>query len=263
MLAVIGGTGVYDPAMLEDAREERVDTPYGAVTVTVGRLASAADARRVAFLARHGAGHATPPHRVNYRANVWALRELGVRRVLATAAVGSLREDLEPGRFVLVDQFLDFTKSRPATFYDGEGRGVVHVDVSEPYCPHLRAILASACGDLGIPHAAGGTYVCTEGPRFETPAEIRMFARLGGDVVGMTGVPEVVLARELSLCYATVAMVTNYAAGISPRPLTHSEVVEVVNANAARLRALFLRALAAIPEERACRCGDPVEIHGI
>ncbi len=263
MLAVIGGTGVYDPALLEAVREERVDTPYGRVTVLVGRLAEAPDGRQVAFLARHGVGHSTPPHRVNYRANVWALKELGVRRVLATAAVGSLRAALEPGHFVLVDQFLDFTKSRPATFYDGDGRGVVHVDVSEAYCPHLRAILAAACRGLGIRHHEGGTYVCTEGPRFETPAEIRMFAQLGGDVVGMTGVPEVVLAREVSLCYATVAMVTNYAAGISPRPLTHSEVLQVVDANAAHLRALFARTLAAIPAERACRCGDPVEIHGL
>lgn len=259
-LAVIGGTGVYDPSMLVDVREERRETPYGAALVRLGRFAATGEP--VAFLARHGAGHSVPPHQVNYRANLLALKDLGVERVLATAAVGSLTRDVAPGTFVLVDQFLDFTKGRPSTYYEN-GRGVAHVDVSDPYCPELRALLGEAAAEMDIPVRAGGTYVCTEGPRFETPAEIRMYAGFGGHVVGMTGVPEVVLARELSLCYATIAMVTNCAAGISPTPLTHSEVLAVMNANAARLRALLGRVLGGIPRERACACGRPLEVHGL
>ncbi len=301
-LAVIGGTGVYDPSMLEGVREELVDTPYGPVSVRIGRLATggarlptdgegrdrsigggrgpaadgggsgAARGEEVAFLSRHGTGHAVPPHRVNHRANVWALKSLGVERVLATAAVGSLSRDMKPGDFVLLDQFLDFTRGRASTFYEGAKplnpgapRGVVHVDVTAPYCPDLRRVLADTAAELGVTCHPAGTYVCTEGPRFETAAEIRMYAQLGGHVVGMTGVPEVVLARELSLCYAAVAMVTNFAAGIADRPLTHSEVVEVMAANAANLRALFGRVLAALAlagGEQSCRCGEPVEVHG-
>lgn len=260
-LAVIGGTGVYDPTLLEGVREETIETPYGPALARFGRFAATGE--DVAFLARHGSGHSVPPHRVNYRANVWALKQLGCERVLATAAVGSLAQDIPPGQFVLIDQFLDFTKGRPSTFYDGDRTGVAHVDVSEPYCPELRVLLAGAARDLDIPAREGGTYTCTEGPRFETPAEIRMLAQLGGHVVGMTGVPEVVLAREVSLCYATIAMVTNYAAGISPTPLTHSEVLGVMNANAARLRALLVRVLAAVPRERSCACGRPVEVYGL
>lgn len=258
-LAVVGGTGVYDPALLADAREVTVRTPYGEAQALVGRLPATGEA--VAFLARHGRRHSLPPHRINYRANVWALWELGVERILATAAVGSLAPEIPPGTFVLVDQFLDFTRARPSTFYDGE-RGVAHVDVSVPYCPELRALLAAAGAELGIPVREGGTYVCTEGPRFETPAEIRMFAGLGGHVVGMTGVPEVVLARELSLCYATVAMATNYAAGIATRPLTHREVLAVMDANLTRLRALLALVLARVPRERACPCPAPLEVFG-
>lgn len=261
-LAVIGGTGVYDPSLLSDVREETVATPYGPAQVTAGRLAAGGDVE-VLFLARHGRGHSVPPHRINYRANIWALRELGADRVVATAAVGSLRPEIKPGEVVIVDQFLDFTKSRCSTFFDGEGKGVAHVDVSKPYCPGLRPALAGAAQAAGVTAHAGGTYVCTEGPRFETPAEIRMFARLGGDVVGMTGVPEVVLARELSLCYASVATVTNYAAGISTEPLTHREVLEVMAANAATMRAILRRTLAAVPRDRGCACGAPLEVFGI
>ncbi|WPD20269.1 S-methyl-5'-thioadenosine phosphorylase [Thermaerobacter composti] len=249
-LAIIGGTGVYDPAILEDVREETVVTPYGRATVRIGTFRGL----EVVFLARHGAGHTVPPHRINYRANIYALAALGVRRVVATAAVGSLRRALAPGHFVLVDQFLDFTKNRVATFFEGGEQGVVHVDVTEPYCPEIRARLAEAGAALGLAVTNGGVYVCTEGPRFETPAEIRMFERLGGDVVGMTSVPEVVLAREAGLCYATVAMVTNYAAGMAGQPLTHEEVLEVMAANGANLRRLILEALPGLAAAPTCRC---------
>jgi len=253
-VAIVGGTGVYDPGVLDHWEERVVRTPYGEARVALGEYRGI----RVGFLARHGPGHRVPPHRVNYRANIWALRELGLARVLATAAVGSLNPDMKPGDFVLVDQFIDFTRRRESTFFEGGEAGVVHVDFTEPYCPELRAVLARAARELAIEAHQGGVYVCTEGPRFETPAEIRAFRLLGGDLVGMTNVPEVVLAREANLCYALVAAVTNFAAGISATPLTHQEVLEVMAANAARLRSLLWRAVEMIPPERQCRCGQAV-----
>lgn len=248
--ALIGGTGVYDPATLSDVREETVSTPYGDVRVKVGTYRG----KEVAFVARHGEKHSVPPHRINYRANIWALRRLGVERIIATTAVGSLNLDMRPGEFVFCNQFLDFTKGRPSTFFEGGPDGVVHVDFTEPYCPELRGVLAEAARALGLGFHREGTYVCTEGPRFETPAEIKAYQRLGGDVVGMTGVPEVVLAHEAGICYSTVSMVTNFAAGISPQPLTHEEVLEVMAQNAERLRRLAMLALESVPEARGCRC---------
>lgn len=270
-LAVIGGTGVYDPSWLQVLGQEEVETPYGRVMVLRGSLVTGesggrpgtSGGREVYFLARHGRRHAVPPHRVNYRANIAALRELGVARVVATAAVGSLRPEIEPGLMLLPDQFLDFTRGRPSSFYEGDGTGVAHVDMSEPYCPELRRALVAQAARLGFPCREGGVYVCTEGPRFETPAEIRAFALLGGDVVGMTGVPEVCLAREAGLCYATVATVTNHAAGIATHRLTHSEVLAVMEANAERLRRLLAAVLAELPEERGCACGEPLEVFGL
>ncbi|MEW6725712.1 S-methyl-5'-thioadenosine phosphorylase [Desulforudis sp. 1088] len=258
-IAVIGGTGVYSPDILSDVRDQTVQTKYGDVTLKVGRFKD----REVAFLARHGSGHTVPPHLVNYRANIMALKKLGVQCILATAAVGSLNPAMKPGDMVFVDQFLDFTKSRPQTFFEGGEDGVVHVDLTEPYCPELRDVLARSAWTLRLSAHSGGTYACSEGPRFETPAEINMIRQLGGDLVGMTGVPEVVLAREAEICYATIAMVTNFAAGISPARLTHREVVEVMEINAENLRKLIMYAVMAIDPERACACrwavsGGPV-----
>ncbi len=250
-LAIIGGTGVYDPRILSDIREEEVLTPYGDVRLRVGTYAG----EEVAFLPRHGAKHSVPPHLINYRANIWALKHLGVERVVATTAVGSVNKAMKPGDFVIIDQFLDFTKARAATFFEGGEQGVVHTDFTEPYCPECRKVLLESAATLGITAHDGGCYVCTEGPRFETPAEIRMFAQLGGDLVGMTNVPEVVLAREAGLCYATVSMVTNFGAGISPNALTHEEVLEVMAENGENLKKLIMAALTAIPAERGCTCG--------
>jgi 5'-methylthioadenosine phosphorylase len=246
--AIIGGTGVYHPALLENPCTETVDTPYGPAQVTLGEYRG----QSVAFMSRHGAGHQIPPHLVNYRANIWALKSLGVTQVFATAAVGSLRRDIKPGSLVIVDDFLDFTKSRPVTFFD-QGT-VVHVDMTDPYCARLRKALEDTATTLGLHVVHGGTYVCTEGPRFETPAEIRMYQSLGAAVVGMTSVPEVVLAKEAELCYATVCMVTNYAAGISDAPLTHDEVVSVMRAGVNTIRRLFFETLSRLNGERNCRC---------
>ena len=219
--AIIGGTGV-DHFTLTEQRVITVETPYGSVEPVVGKLAN----RETVFMSRHGRGHATPPHLVNYRANIWALRKLGVRKILATAAVGSLSTNFRLGELVLLDQFLDFTKSRPPTFYEGGKQGVLHVDMTEPYCSAVRQVIMDASKQLGFAVKNGACYVCTEGPRFETPAEIRMFQSLGADLVGMTSVPEVVLARELGMCYASIGMVTNEAAGIATHLLTHAEVME-------------------------------------
>jgi 5'-methylthioadenosine phosphorylase len=255
-IAIIGGTGIYNPELFEDIKDERIGTPFGEVAVKVGKYGG----KEIAFLARHGEGHVIPPHLVNYRANIWGLKLLGVKSILATAAVGSLNAGMKPGQFVFVDQFLDFTKSRPQTFVE---KGVVHLDMTDPYCPELRKLFAETAEKLGLEHHTGGTYVCSEGPRFETPAEIRMYRHSGGDVVGMTSVPEVVLAREAGICYATIAMVTNFAAGISVRRLSHQEVVEAMNENLDNIRRLILTAVSRLDPERNCRCQEMLFDPGI
>jgi 5'-methylthioadenosine phosphorylase len=234
---------------LEGQKEVLADTPYGQVEVTTGSL----DGQEVMFLSRHGRQHVLPPHAVNYRGNIWALRALGARKIIATAAVGSLSPSLLPGDLVLPDQFLDFTKKREGTFYQG-GEGVLHVDMTEPYCPEIRNIILQSASELQLKVQAQGVYVCTEGPRFETPAEIRMFHQWGGDMVGMTGVPEVVLAREGGLCYASIALVTNMAAGIADHPLSHAEVAAMTKSLGKTLAALLGRTLKNLGMERNCSC---------
>lgn len=250
--AIIGGTGVYDAALLEAPETLTIDTPYGQAAAIVGLHKG----KRVAFMPRHGVHHSIPPHLINYRANIHALKELGVTQVLATAAVGSLQLAHPPGSLLLVDDFLDFTKSRPTTFFDKER--VVHVDVTDPYCGRLRSQVQQAGAALAIDLRSGGTYVCTEGPRFESPAEIRLYQSFGAAVVGMTSVPEVVLAKEAELCYATVCMVTNFAAGISQTPLTHEEVVAEMANNVHRLRDLFFKTIEQTNRVRDCRCSTAV-----
>lgn len=249
-LAIIGGTGVYDPSILKNITRIDMDTPYGPISCQTGLLAD----RQIVFIPRHGSKHSIPPHLINYRANIWALKKLGVRRILATTAVGSLNPAMKPGDFVLADQFLDFTKSRAATFYEGGERGVVHVDMTYPYCAELRREISKIASELHLSAHAAGCYVCTEGPRFETPAEINAYARLGGDVVGMTGVPEAVLAREAEMCYVTVSMVTNFAAGISEDCLTHQEVLDTMRLNSDNIRRLIARTLEITNPGIDCSC---------
>ena len=211
MYAIIGGSGLAKLSALEGARRQVMRTPYGEPSgaLTFGRLAGA----EVVFLARHGYGHTLAPHEINYRANLWALRELKVEGVLSVATVGGIRSDLGPGTLVLPDQIIDYTHSRKSTYFEGSEMPVIHVDFTEPYTPTLRARLltaAQACGEALID---GGAYACTQGPRLETAAEIERIARDGGDMVGMTGMPEAALAREAALDYATLAVVVNHAAG--------------------------------------------------
>lgn len=255
-LAVIGGTGFYHPDILEDNREISIKTTFGEVQLITGTYQS----QPLAFLARHGRQHALPPHRINYRANIAALKEIGAQRVLSATAVGSLKEQLTPGTLVITDQFIDFTKNRRHTFYDGENeKGVVHTDFTNPYCPQIREHLKTVLHSKGIPFAGQGTYLCTEGPRYETPAEIRAFALWGADLVGMTNVPEVTLAREAGLCYANLSLVTNFAAGISPHPLSHQEVVVMMQEKLNLIREIFMETLVSLPPERKCRCWQKEE----
>ncbi len=254
-IGLIAGSGAED--LYDDAqpRPETISTDYGHVPVF---LLDAGGDREVVLLPRHGKEHSIPPHRINYRANIRALEGLGCRSVLATNAVGSMNEEMEPGDFVVCDQFIDFTKQRPLTFFDGDDGEVRHVDVTEPYCPRLRADLREACATaLDEELHPAGVYVCAEGPRFETAAEIAMYAQLGGDVVGMTGVPEAVLAREAGLCYATVCVVSNWAAGISDTPISHEEVIEIMADREADLNALLREAVERVEDDEDCGCRQP------
>jgi len=251
-VAIIGGTGAYSNSLLEDEHEITVDTKFGSVKMSQGNYSG----RKVYFMARHGGGHTVPPHLVNYRANIAALKKLGVDAIISTAAVGTLRQEMPPGSRVVIDQFIDFTKNRTLTFYEGKEGFVVHTDVTEPYCPEVRTAILKAGARLPLKLIDGGCYVCCEGPRFETPAEIKMIGQWGGDLVGMTNIPEVVLAREAGLCYATLALVTNYAAGISAIPLTHKEVLEEMDKGKPELDRLLAACIEEIDAEHKCSCGN-------
>ncbi|MFF5291319.1 S-methyl-5'-thioadenosine phosphorylase [Paractinoplanes globisporus] len=250
-IGVIGGSGLY--ALLEDAEEFELSTPYGPPSdpITVAEVGG----RRVAFLPRHGRDHRYPPHRIPYRANLWALRSLGVRQVLAPCAVGGLRPELGPGTFVVPDQLIDRTSGRVQTFYD---EGAVHVSFADPYCPNGRAALLEAGRD--VDPVDGGTMVVVEGPRFSTRAESKWFTSIGGTVVNMTGHPEAVLARELALCYTTIALVTDLDAGVEgDHGVTQEEVFRVFGENTARLRGVLLEAVTKLPAVRDCPCATALE----
>jgi len=235
-IAIIGGTG-FGQSLVSGTPETR-DTPYGAASVTRADLG---DGLELVFLARHGAGHSLPPHRINHRANIAALRDLGVEGVLATAAVGSLQKEIAPGDFVILDDFLDLTHGEVVTFFHMPGQ-VRHTDFSEPYDSGLRQTLL-VTQEPGLPAHARGTYLCVSGPRYETPAEVRLFARWGADVVGMTGAPEAILCREAGLRYAGVALATNYGTGLLPGvPLSHADVEAQMASRRDALAAWLLRA---------------------
>ena len=211
MLAIIGGSGLTQLANLEVTRREIMRTPYGdpSGAVTLGLIRGAP----VAFLARHGHGHTIPPHKVNYRANMWALAQHEVKYIVSVASVGGIRSDLGPGTLAVPDQIIDYTYGREFTYFHGDDRSVVHVDFTQPYCEALRQRLLRAAEQASEAIVAGGTYAATQGPRLESAAEIDRLERDGADMVGMTGMPEAALARELGLCYAAVAVIVNHAAG--------------------------------------------------
>ncbi len=258
-IGVIGGSGFY--SFLDDVTEITVKTPYGAPSdsLFLGELAG----RKVAFLPRHGRDHRLPPHRINYRANLWALRSVGVRQVLGPCAVGGLREEYGPGTLLVPDQLVDRTKSRTQTFFDGEPLAdgtvpkVVHMTFADPYCPAGRAVAVAAARGRGWEPVDGGTMVVIEGPRFSTRAESRWHAAQGWSVVGMTGHPEAVLARELGLCYTSMSLVTDLDAGAETgEGVSHEDVLRVFGENVDRLREVLFDAVGALPKtaDRSCLC---------
>ncbi|MEJ8657882.1 MULTISPECIES: S-methyl-5'-thioadenosine phosphorylase [Streptomyces] len=260
-IGVIGGSGFY--SFLENVTEAEIPTPYGSPSDSLffGEIAG----RRIAFLPRHGRSHRLPPHRINYRANLWALRSVGVRQVLGPCAVGGLRPEYGPGTLLVPDQLVDRTKARADTYFDGEPLSngevpkVVHVSLADPYCPSGRAAALAAARGRDWEAVDGGTLVVVEGPRFGTRAESRWHAAMGWSVVGMTGHPEAALARELELCYTTMTLVTDLDAGAeSGEGVSHGEVLKVFAANVDRLRDVLFDAVAGLPanEDRDCLCGN-------
>ena len=252
-IGVIGGSGLY--ALLDDAREVVVDTPYGPPSdpLVVGQVRG----RTVAFVPRHGRDHRFPPHRIPYRANLWALRSIGVRQVLAPCAVGGLQPHLGPGALVVPDQLVDRTSGRVQTFHD---TGAVHVSFADPYCPSGRAVAVAAAEDAAWGVTDGGTMVVVEGPRFSTRAESRWFSGQGWSVVNMTGHPEAVLARELALCYTAIALVTDLDAGVEGGDsVTQEEVFRFFGENTARLRELLFDVVAGLPAEPECACRSSLD----
>lgn len=246
IIGIIGGSGFYKPD--NDSQKKTINTPFGDALVHLTQLGN----KEVAFITRHKVGHSIPPHLVNYRANIYALHHLGVSRIITTSAVGSLNKDIAPGNFVVPDQFIDFTIGRPKTFFDGKFEttlysgekrsGVIHVDLTNPYCPDIRKVITTTGKKLKMDIQEKGVYVCTEGPRFETPAEINSFRILGGTLVGMTSASECILARELGMCYSTICLVTNFAAGMQDK-ISVSEVFKVFDEKIVDLRKLIGKTL--------------------
>ncbi|MEO3812045.1 S-methyl-5'-thioadenosine phosphorylase [Sphaerisporangium sp. B11E5] len=250
-IGVIGGSGFY--SLLEDAKEIEVTTPYGPPSdiITVGQIGD----HSVAFVPRHGRDHRYPPHRIPYRANLWALRSLGVRQVVAPSAVGSLRADYGPGTLVIPDQLVDRTSGREQTYY--ESGGAVHVPFADPYCPRGRTLAYDKAVAEGWPAVDGGTLVIIEGPRFSTRAESKWFSSNGWSIIGMTGHPEAVLARELALCYTPLALVTDHDAGVETgEGVTQEEVLSFFAANSQRMRTLVGAVITDLTLDRTCPCPD-------
>jgi 5'-methylthioadenosine phosphorylase len=252
-LGILGGSGLYAMAGLEAARELALDTPFGAPSDAY--MAGSIGGREVVFLARHGRGHRLMPTEINFRANICGFKMLGVERLVSVSAVGSLKEDLRPLDVVLPDQFIDWTRQRPSTFF---GNGVVaHVSLADPVCPVLRSTLRAAADGVAVRLHDGGTYLCMEGPQFSTRAESHLYRSFGLDVIGMTNVQEAKLAREAEICYATMAMVTDYDCWrAEEEAVTVQEVVARLNDNAANAQKILARALARIPATRDCACRD-------
>ena len=247
-IGIIGGTGLYN--LLEKPHSIDVETPYGKPSgeVEVGMI----NGVEVAFIPRHGKKHTIPPHKVNYRANIWALDSIGVRRVIAVNAVGSLREELGPGTVMIPDQFVDFTRRRELTFFDGPE--VYHISAADPFCPEMNAVLHRTAKEIDDTAHLGGSYVTVEGPRFSTRAESKMFRQFA-DIIGMTLVPEVNLADEMSMCYSVLATVTDYDVW-SEKPVEAAEVFKTMKENEEKVTEIISRSVPEINRERHCSCKD-------
>jgi 5'-methylthioadenosine phosphorylase len=253
-IGIIGGTGLYDPKLLKNIQEVEVNTPYGAPSdsFTIGELSG----KCVAFLARHGRKHTIRPTDVNSRANMFAFKKLGVTRILAVSTVGSLKEEYKPGELAFVDQFIDRTTRREQSFYTQDK--VCHISVADPMCPEIRKTLITVAKAAKINAHTTGTYVCIEGPRFSTKAESRMFQQWGADVVGMTMVPECVLAREAELCYASTAMITDYDCW-KDHPVSTEEIITTMRANVEKVKTIIANAVAKLPSKCNCDCKNALK----
>lgn len=239
--AIIGGSGLTELKSLQIIRRETIRTPYGepSAPLVFGELGG----KEVIFLPRHGSNHNIPPHEINYRANLWAVKETGVSKVIAVAAVGAISNNLSPGELAIPDQIIDYTYGRAQTYFESGQKGVTHVDFTDPYCEELRRILIEAARRTGIAAVERATYAATQGPRFESAAEIRRLEKDGADIVGMTGMPEAGLARELGLCYATIAVVVNPAAGKVDKEINLSEIEQNLEIGMIKVRALLEAAI--------------------
>ena len=253
-IGIIGGTGLYDPKLLKNVQEVVVETPYGkpSDSITVGELGG----KCVAFLPRHGKKHTIRPTDINVRANIFALKKLGVKRILAPSTVGSLREEYHPGEIVFCDQFIDRTTRREQSFYTQDR--VCHITVAEPMCPELRENIIAVAKTLGVKMHPTGTYVCIEGPRFSTKAESKMYRQWGADVVGMTLVPECVLAREAEICYASISTVTDYDVW-KDHPVCVDDVIRIMKTNIENVKRIIAETVAKLPKEPACECGEALK----
>jgi 5'-methylthioadenosine phosphorylase len=251
-IGVFGGSGFYE--WLAGAESVTIETPYGPASAPIA--VSDVGGRRVAFMPRHGARHQIPAPFVNYRANVWAMHELGVRRIIGPSAVGSLQANLPPGDLVICDQFIDRTTGRSDTYY--RGPDVVHISAADPYCPELRALAGGVAREQDLRFRPAGTVVVVQGPRFSTRAESRWYGRMGWDIVGMTQYPEVILARELEMCYLNLSLVTDYDAGIEGAPevaaVQAHDVMRVLAGNISRVRDLLATLIPLIPTTPSCNC---------
>ena len=252
-IGIIGGSGLYSMQGLTSTREVRVKTPFGdpSDAFVLGTL----EGKRVAFLARHARGHRILPGEINFRANIYAMKLLGVERIISVSAVGSLQEDLRPGEFLVPDQFVDRTKSRASTFF---GNGMVaHVAFAHPTCGEVSATLADASVHCGVPVHRNGTYVCIEGPQFSTLAEAHLHRAMHFQIIGMTNVTEAKLAREAELCYATIAMITDFDCWHPDHEsVTAAQIIATLNQNSDNAQKVLRQAVKALPEKRACKCGS-------
>jgi len=257
-IGIFGGSGLY--SFLENIKEIKVETPYGNPSdkLALGEIAG----RKVAFLPRHGKQHQLPPHMINYRANIWAMKKIGVERILAPCACGSLQADIKPGTFVICDQFVDRTKGRFDTFYDGPIP--THISCADPYCPTLREAAIKSAKDLDIPVKEHGTVVTIQGPRFSTRSESKWFSSHGWEVINMTQYPEVALARELEICYVNISLITDYDVGLEGvpgvEPVTAEEVLRVFRENCSKVRDLLYKMTPQIPTKRECECAKALEL---
>jgi len=255
MIGIIGGTGLEDSKILKNTEEKTVSTPWGdpSSPITLGEIAG----KKVAILSRHGRKHQFNPTKVNYRANIWALKELGCHRLLASTACGSLQEEMHPGELVIADNFIDWTRHRTVTFFEKDQ--VAHVPMADPFCPTLRKNLADSAKELNLSFHSKGTIVTIEGPRFSTRAESHLFRSIKADVINMTTVPEVILAREAGMCYATIALVTDYDCWKeTEESVDIATVLRVMKQNAENAKMLFIQTISKIEDDR-CHCQQFIE----